>query len=223
MSDEGDPSALIRRLVQAASTKAAGVAGQLHPRWVELAWSRIGLSPTPPTREGERLLAAVFGLRWAPLSAFAHRANRIALLARDDIVRVLGVVALYADLYRVRRCIAGDVRAALVDRLGDAGYACLMKETADTCECIGDELSMADLDAETLAAKGCDALSRAGLWNVPEPLLWVRLALNPDRIVDDAVQDAPPFDGDHALRKLPLFFPELQWLFGLPMDHALSA
>jgi hypothetical protein len=241
-----EPVPLLRHLLATARAKSADIAAQLHPAWVQAAWQRIGFD-TPPAAAGARseaalasalgsALGSVYGLRWASLAGFQHRAHRIALLPRDQVLRVLAAVALHAERERVRRCIGRGARQAVIERIGEAAYTELLSAPRADAGSAG-ALSAADLDPERLAAAGYARLSERREWHCKHTLAWVRLALAPGSTQGSTPSD-PPFafpstsssaatstspHGDSMMARLPHYFPEHAWLFGSPMDRALSA
>ena len=239
-----EPVPLLRHLLATARAKSADIAAQLHPAWVQAAWQRVGFETPPPAAAGERgasALAGVYGLRWAPLAGFQHRAHRIALLPRDQVLRVLAAVALHAERERVRRCIGRGARQAVIERIGEAAYTELLaapRVTDNAAAGAADNaaagaLSAAELDPERLAAAGYARLSERREWHCKHTLAWVRLALAPGSTQADpafafpstsssaAPSASPP--GDSMMARLPHYFPEHAWLFGSHMDRALSA
>jgi len=231
-----EPVPLLRHLLATARAKSADIAAQLHPAWVQAAWQRVGFETPPPAAAGERgasALAGVYGLRWASLAGFQHRAHRIALLPREQVLRVLGAVALHAERERVRRCIGRGARQAVIERFGEAAYTELLAAPRVTDNAAAGALSAAELDPERLAAAGYARLSERRDWHCKHTLAWVRLALAPGSTQADpafafpstsssaAPSASPP--GDSMMARLPHYFPEHAWLFGSHMDRALSA
>ena len=214
-------AAPLRLLLDAARSKSAEAAAHLHPHWAGLGWRRLGLPTMREAAAGAdagRALCAALDLRWPGLDVFALKVHRIALLPRSDLRRVLGVVALHFDRHRVRLSIGPGLRAALVDCLGDAVYASML-EAPPLRTGIAAPLTPHELEPERLALNGLLRLVQAKLWRCPRLLRWTRMALAP--------ADAPPPKrplAPHDLdTRLPIYFPEQAWLFGSPMDHALSA
>lgn len=234
-----EPVPLLRHLLATASAKSADIAAQLHPAWVQAAWQRIGFD-TPPAAAGERgasalasALGAVYGLRWASLAGFQHRAHRIALLPREQVLRVLGAVALHAERERVRRCIGRGARQAVIERIGEAAYTELLAAPRASDNGAAGALTPAELEPERLAAAGYARLSERREWHCKHTLAWVRLALAPGSTQGAASFASPSTSssaatstaphGDSMMARLPHYFPEHAWLFGSPMDRALSA
>lgn len=236
LPESAEPVPLLRHLLATARAKSADIATQLHPAWVQAAWQRVGFETPPPAAAGERgatALASVYGLRWASLAGFRHRAHRIALLPREQVLRVLGAVALHAERERVRRCIGRGARQAVIERIGEAAYTELLAAPRAAGTGAAGALSAAELDPERLAAAGYARLSERREWHCKHTLAWVRLALAPGSTQADAAfgssstsssaapSISPP--GDSMMARLPHYFPEHAWLFGSPMDRALSA
>jgi hypothetical protein len=234
-----EPVPLLRHLLATARAKSADIAAQLHPAWVQAAWQRIGFE-TPPATAGARseaalgsALAGVYGLRWASLAGFQHRAHRIALLPRDQVLRVLAAVALHAERERVRRCIGRGARQAVIERIGEPAYNELLAAPRAADNGSSGALSAADLDPDRLAAAGYARLSERREWHCRQTLAWVRLALAPGSTQADPSFASPSTSsaaapsgsptGDSMMARLPHYFPEHAWLFGSPMDRALSA
>jgi hypothetical protein len=226
--DSPDDVLLVRRLLAAARDKSSAVASQLHPAWLQMAWQRIGIDPargqTGP--DCSDALAAVYRLRWSSLTSLRHHAHRIALLPRPELMRVLAAVALHADRERVRRCIGRTLRGALIERVGETAYAALLATPVSRASPAGrtGTLSLAELDADRLAAAGYTWLRAGGHWHSRTLLPWVKLALPPAHERAEAFPaHERALDDESPLGRLPDYLPEHAWLFGSPMDRALSA
>jgi hypothetical protein len=222
-----DAVALLRRLMRAAAEKSGSVSEQLHPAWVQAAWQRIGFpgNPMASTTGLERCapaLAAVYGLRFESLARFAHRAHRIALLPRKDMLKVLTVVALHAKRESVRLCISRNLRAAIVASIGAETYAALLDAPPRPNDSTAAVLDAEALQPERLALEGYTVLSENRAWRCKSTLAWVQLALPPVAIPASSDFSNGAADPDSVLDRLPQFFPEHSWLFGSPMDQALS-
>jgi hypothetical protein len=224
---EDDNAGLLRHALACARAKSADVAAHVHPAWIETAWQRIGIAPPPsPDAAGVArcaiAFASLYGLRWPSLARFERRAHRIALLPRTEILRVLAAVALHDDRERVRRCVERGLRSAIVRLVGEAAYQGLI-DAPRRPAWAPTALAAADLDPPRLAAAGYAVLSAQGAWQCRDMLAWVRLALPPAGT--DAEAPAWPVLPEPApvLDRLSTYFPEHAWLFGSPMDRALSA
>jgi len=220
-----EPVPLLRHLMATARAKSDDLVSQLHPAWVQAAWQRIGYDAAPAAATGPRCsaaLAAVYGLRWASLAAFRQRAHRIALLPRDRLLRVLAAIGLHAERERVRRSIVRSTRLAIIERIGEPAYDELLAAPAGAPG-QGGPLSVAELDLERLAAAGCAHLGARREWHCRDSLAWVRLALAPGSTPASPSPSAAVHDTESPLARLPHYFPEHAWLFGSPMDRALSA
>ena len=215
-----EPVPLLRHLMAAARAKSDDLVAQLHPAWVQAAWQRVGFERAPAGGpHAHRALAAVYGLRWAPLDALRQRAHRIALLPRAQVLRVLAAVALHGQRERVRRSIGRGARQAVIERIGEPAYnELLAAPPAPAAKAT--PLEPAELDLDYLAAAGCARLGERREWQCRDSLAWVRLALPPSAT---STSGAAPADADSPLARLPHYFPEHAWLFGSPMDRALSA
>lgn len=217
-----DGVALVRRLLRAALAKSADVHAQLDPAWIEAAWRRVGIAPPERAMANHAAaLAEVYGLRWPSLSSFAHAPDRIALLPRPELLRVLAAVALHLERHRVRHSIGRGLRGAVIERVGAVAYAGILAAADDGSARPAGALAMAELDAGVLAARGFAAIREHGQWRSPGTLAWVRLALAPS--IAPLASATGAVDVAGALQRLSLYFPEHAWLFGLPMDRALSA
>lgn len=216
-----DGVALVRRLLRAALAKSADVSAQLDPAWVDAAWRRVGIAPPARAVAGSSAaLADVYGLCWPSLAGFVHQPDRIALLPLPELLRVLAAVALHLDKDRVRHSIGRGLRGAVIERVGAVAYAGILAAAANGSARPAGALAMSELDLGVLAARGFAALREHGHWRSPGTLAWVRLALAPALTVPAPATRASDVAG--ALQRLSLYFPEHAWLFGLPMDRALS-
>ena len=221
-----DGAGLVRRLLRAALAKSADVPAQLHPAWVQMASQRAGIvAPAGAAVPGwSAALASVYGLQWTSLVRFRHAPHRIALLPRDDLLRVLAAVALHVERERVRHSIGRGLRAAMIERVGDVAYAGIVAASVAGDGRSAGGLTMAELQPEALAARGYAALRDHGHWRSNSILAWIRLALAPaPSHAAPASAGAHASDTASALQRLSLYFPEHAWLFGSPMDRALSA
>lgn len=218
---------LVRSLLSAARAKSAALTDQLHPAWLQAAWERVGLPGTPAQSEAAArrtapLLANVYGLRFDSIGQFAHRAHRIAVLPRSEMIRVLSAIALHADRERVRRSIGRGVRASIVGLIGEAAYAALL-EAPPFKGAVTVALNFDALQPDQLASQGYAALRAQRAWHSKQILAWVRMALPPDGAEKNTARSSASIDTDPVLDRLPTFFPEHSWLFGSPMDRALLA
>jgi len=221
-----DRVSLVRRLMQAAQAKSDDVSSQLHPAWIHMAWQRAGIAaPTDATAARCRAaLAGVYDLQWPTLSRFRLVAHRIALLPRTDLLRVLGAIALHLDRERVRLSIGHGLRAAIIDHVGDVAYAGIVAACRERVGPPVGSLAVSEIEPEALAARGLAALAAHGDWHSKRLMAWVRMALAPALLPTAAVADrTAAADTAGALQRLSLYFPEHAWLFGSPMDRALSA
>ena len=218
-----DRAAPLRRLLEAVRCRSVDVAPDLHPDHLRQSCARLGLAPDAAVERSPACaaaLSAMHELRWPGLDQFESRAHRIALLSRRERGQVLAAIALHAQRGRVRLCIGGGLRSALVERVGAPAYARLLDvpplgEGSQHC------FSLAELDAERLAQAGLAWLVDAGAWRSAALLRRVRLALAPG-CADTPIR-ADRTASARSLDFLPTFFPEHAWLFGSPMDQALSA
>jgi len=221
--DEPDASSCIRQLLEALRRKSADLAADLHPAWLEQGLHRLGLPRDQAMARSPRCagaLAAFFRVEWPPLDRFALPAHRLALLPRHDMLRVLGAIELHTQRDRVRLSIGGGLRAMLIERLGEGAYRSLVDSPSLRRSASG-PLSAAELDADRLAWRGLDRLASCGAWRSRRLLRRARLALEPQGKPACGVPEGatPP----EILHHLSSYFPEHAWLFGSPMDLALSA
>jgi hypothetical protein len=223
-SDAAAPSSCLQLLLEAVRRRSAELAGDLHPAWLEQGLQRLGLPAAAAASGSTRCaaaLAAVYRLQWPPLDRFRCAAHRVVLLPRADMLRVLAAVALHAERERMRLTIGAGVRAMLVERLGEVAYRALLEAPSLRGGQLA-PLTAAELAPDRLAWAGVGRLVTSGAWNSRSLLQRVRLALEPTQ--------AGPVPGAAGRRsqpdvvaRLPTYFPEHAWLFGSPMDLALSA
>ena len=223
-----DDVLLVRRLLAAARVKSRAIAEQLHPAWLQMAAQRIGIDDAHAIDNPgcSSALAAIYRLQWPSLASLCLRAHRIAVLPRADMMRVLAFIALHAQRERVRRCIGRPLRGALIDRVGETALAALLATPpAGTPPKVpATAYSLPELDADRLATDGYAWLGGNGRWQSRALLPWLKLALPPVHGPAGAFP-APGAsrDGETLLGRLPDYLPEHAWLFGSPMDRALSA
>ena len=217
-------SSCVRQLLDAVRRRSADLADELHPALLEQALQRLGLSADPAIAGSPKCaaaLAALYRLQWPSLDRFEARAHRLALLPRRDMLRVMATLALHADRGRVRLSIGPGLRALLVERVGENAYRMLL-ESPSLRMAPTRPFSAAELDTDRLAWRGLETLVSVGAWTSRRLLQRVRLAFEPShaqtglRIVGSRAQP-------EILERLSSYFPEHAWLFGSPMDRALSA
>ena len=214
---------LVRRLLTAAAAKSADVAAQLHPAWLDSVWQRMHLPmPRPPASATQSAaLARIYGLRWTSLARFANQPERVALLPRLQMLRVLAAIALHLERDRVRHSISRGARTALIDAVGEAAYVgILAMPPLDRSGSSSNSFITSEIDLEQLAERGFAAIYELLDWNSRTTLMWVRLALAPRHVAPP--RKATASDTAHALKRLAIYFPEHSWLFGSHMDRTLS-
>lgn len=221
-----EDAVLLRKLLQAARAKSANVQDEVHPQWLQGLPTLVhaGTSASSEMHAARASLIARFlRLEWTSLATFRRRAHRIALLPRAALLKVLWAVALYADRDRVRLCIGRELRAEIVARVGGRGYASLLARPPSSHGSMH-PFASEELDPDTLASTGYSLLCTHDLCQCEATLAWVRLAVSPSPLPNKAgkIYDVDLF-ADAAIERLTDLLPEYAWLFGLPMDLALSA
>ena len=221
---EPTASSCVRQLLDAVRRRSADLADDLHPDLLEQGLQRLGL-PAGPAIAGSpkcaAALAELYCLQWPSLDRFEARAHRVALLPRRDMLRVLATLALHADRGRVRLSIGPGLRALLVERVGENAYRTLL-ESPSLHMVPARPFSAAELDADRLAWRGLEALVSIGAWSSHRLLQRARLAFEPSH-VRTALRIVGGRARPEILERLSSYFPEHAWLFGSPMDRALSA
>jgi hypothetical protein len=221
---ESIASSCVRQLFDAVRRRSADLADDLHPAVLEQGLTRLGL-PTGPVVTGSpkcaAALAALYRLQWPSLDRFEAKAHRVALLARQDMLRVLAAVALHSDRGRVRLSIGPGLRALLVERVGENAYRTLLESPSLRMAPVR-PFSAAELDADRLAWRGLETLVSIGAWKSRRLLQRVRLAFEPSH-AQTVLRIAGTRAQPEVLERLSSYFPEHAWLFGSPMDRALSA
>lgn len=217
-------SSCVRQLLDAVRRRSADLADDLHPALLEQGLRRLGL-PVDPAIVGSpkcaAALAELYRLQWPSLDRFEARAHRVALLPRRDMLRVLATFTLHADRGRVRLSIGPGLRALLVERVGENAYRMLL-ESPPLRTVPARPFSAAELDAERLAWRGLEALVSIGAWTSRRLLQRARLAFEPLH-AQTALRIVKARAQPEVLERPFSYFPEHAWLFGSPMDRALSA
>ncbi|AEG94088.1 type III secretion protein HrpB4 [Ramlibacter tataouinensis] len=231
MSPPADAVGPLRRLLAAVDRKAATLAADLHPAWIDAAWARLGpragdWAARLPPRRHSALLADAYGLAWPPLEAFREPAHRLALLDRDRLLRVLAACALEGRRDSVRRSVGRMVRQLLIEGIGESAYRKVLDSPAPGVQVSG-PLDAREAGQDRLAEEGFRILCGQAAWRHPTLLTLVRLSLAPSASADQPADDRPcalATNGvDGTIDRLHEYFPELVWLFGSDMDRALSA
>ncbi len=224
VADEIEPVDCVRRLMDAARRKSLELGDNLHPAWRQGCWHRIGVDAATAARSPQRwsqTLAAFYKLQWPPIDRFQSRAHRIAVLPRAELLRVLAAIALHGERGRVRLSIGPGLRAAVIERVGEIAYA-RMLEAPPLAQGAHGGFSAAELEPERLAALGLARLVECGEWRSASLLSWMRVAIAPQGETLLPGVKRVEAESREALSRLPSYFPEHAWLFGSPMDRALS-
>lgn len=216
--------------------------GQLV-RWLDAYEARVAaLSDSVGERECRRLgVAFSSGARhawyaarhtWlgpaAPLSAFAERANRLALLDAVALRRLLAARALYSWRGMLRRVVLGRQRRALADAVGEHAFAALL-ELGVHAAATGEPLP-SRLEGAVLVSSGRALIAADGGWTLVLAARLVALTLDDDPAGNGEVGIAGDTDRGRAAPAQPKLaaaddtanflaavgeiFPELVWLFG---------
>jgi len=216
------PSSCVQQLLDAVRRRTAELPGDLHPAWLEQGLRRLGLpADTANSRRCAAALAALYHLQWPTLDRFRTRAHRITLLPRAEMLRVLAVIALHGQRERVRLSIGPGLRALIVERVGEDAWRALL-ESPSLRTGSAKPLSAAELDADQLAWSGVRQLVGAGAWTSRRLMQRMRLSLAPTQGAATVAAPTPRAQPD-VVARLSTYFPEHAWLFGSPMDLALSA
>ncbi|CAE6816312.1 type III secretion protein HrpB4 [Paraburkholderia nemoris] len=160
-----------------------------------------------------------------PVSAYASRANRLALLDAASLRPVLAARAIYPSRGTLRRIVSGARRRALADALGDHALAALMQFGVNAST--ANAPLPADLSVDALVCAGRTLFERADAWPLAPARRLIGLTLDDDagetdpaaraRPPEAAASDAGPEAEDESeafLYAACTLFPELTWLFG---------
>lgn len=217
----------MRSLLSAIDRKAASLAADLHPAWIDAAWARLGPQAARnaarlPLRRHSALLAQVYDVRWPALTAFREPAHRLALLDRAGLVKVLAACALDGRRDSVRRSVGRVVRELLIEGIGESAYEKVLQGPAPLMQA-AEPLIPLDADPERLAVEGFRVLCSQAAWRHPMLITIVRLSLPPAAQGGESHLDGRPSGATQRMvDRLHEYFPELAWLFGSDMDRALS-
>jgi hypothetical protein len=232
MSTQPRPVDSVRRLLGAVDAKAARLASDFHPAWVDAAWARLGpqmagLTQRVPVRRHSMLLAGAYGIVWPELDAFREPAHRIALLDRSRLMKVLAACAIDARRESVRRSVGRTVRELLIEGIGESAYQQVLDSPLRGIKS-ADPLAAMEVGQDRLAVDGFKALCAQGAWRDQTLISIVRLSLQPAAFGDPGQGDersrvSTGRGVDRTVDRLHHYFPELAWLFGSDMDRALSA
>jgi hypothetical protein len=160
-----------------------------------------------------------------PLSAYASRANRLALLDAASLRTVLVARAIYPSRATLRRIVSGARRRALADALGDHALAVLTQLGVNAPT--ANAPLPADLSADSLVCAGRALFEGDKAWPLAPARRLIGLTLDDDAEETDCAAHARPreaatFDAgseaedesDEFLYVACVLFPELTWLFG---------
>lgn len=229
-----DTARLLRRLFTLANARMASPLRQIDPEWIAgwpVSWrpeaecgdAAAGSRAVLASRHLSALASAALGMRPPALEELRIRANRLALLERADILRVLALVAVESRRDALRHCIDRAGRERIVHIVGAVAFEQLIRASGLS---VGDDLPVdwTRLEPTDLAHAGFRLLHRVRPWRHRHPLLAIRLCLPPEggTLLFGEGAPAPIADGFFEARILD-YFPEFAWLFGSEMDRALSA
>jgi len=164
-----------------------------------------------------------------PLSAYAPRANRLALLDAASLRPVLAARAIYPSRGTLRRIVSGARRRALADALGEHALAALTQLGVNASTASAP--LPADLSVDALVGAGRALFERDEAWPLAPARRLIGLTLDADADDETGCADstdcarpgeAPTSDAGLAaedqseefLYAACMLFPELTWLFG---------
>ncbi len=213
--------ALVERLLSAARSKTASIADQVHPDWIRGLCGGLGLG-NGESVHGKALddaLRDTFMLRWPSLSQLTRSAQRISLLSRPEMSRVLAAVALHSGRDSVRRNLNKSHRSQWITAIGEDAYLRLLRLPPR-----GHQVAEVRLHPlpHGYAIEGQALLGAAGHWRNRDCVAWIRYALPPFANGGQTSVDAEHLDPAIFVH-LPFIFPEHAWLFGSDMERTLSA
>lgn len=220
MTSEGLDQALLARVFAAWRVKLGSVHEQLHPVWGERMWAcaGAGASRALPASALDRALLAALKLTRPALASLQRPSHRLALLCRDELLRVLAAVDLLGARDRVRRSIDRADRAVVIEAIGEDAYLRLLRLPPRGDD---DPPRLPPRSRDERALQGHAALRASGQWRDRACAAWIRYALPPEGQRGD-VEPTGPADAS-VFPHLSLLFPEHAWLFGPDMDRILSA
>lgn len=149
----------------------------------------------------------------APVSAFASRGNRLALLDAAWLRRVLAARAVYASRGLLRRIVSGATRRALNEALGERALTVLMQLGVNAAASICAELP-ADLAVDALARAGCALFERDDAWTLAHARSLIAFALDRGKSDEPAFATPDTDESEEFMLACGMLFPELTWLFG---------
>ncbi|MCR4469760.1 MULTISPECIES: type III secretion protein HrpB4 [unclassified Burkholderia] len=149
-----------------------------------------------------------------PVSAFAARANRLALLDGAWSRRVLAGRAIWPSRGLLRRIVSGARRRVLRDALGEHALTVLMQlglNIPSACTVLP-----ADLAVDALARAGHALFERDGAFTLAPARTLISVALDHAAGDEGAFANASidPHGSADFLLACGALFPELTWLFG---------
>ncbi|CAB3725641.1 type III secretion protein HrpB4 [Paraburkholderia rhynchosiae] len=147
-----------------------------------------------------------------PVSAFAPRANRLALLDGAWLRRVLAARAIYPSRGMLRRIVSGATRRALSDALGEHALA-VLAQLGVNAPSVSAALST-DLAVDALARAGHLLFERDDAWTLAPARTLIAIALDRDADAKGASASPDPDESADFLLICGTLFPELTWLFG---------
>lgn len=162
------------------------------------------------------LLRRSLKLQSVPPEAFAGKANRMALLERETLWKVLAARALFARRGALRKCIERAVIEPLRGVVGGAALDILRTANAESgADRREPHLPRACPSSAAWAWSGYASFERAGVWGDASLRTMIRVSL-PAAAPHDMppAEDAAPTDDSEFVQILPKLYPELTWLFG---------
>lgn len=161
----------------------------------------------------------------APVSAYVHRASRLALLDAASLRPVLAARSIYPSRGALRRIVSGKQRHVLANALGEPTFVALTEMGLNALS--ANVPVPEDATADTLVAAGRLLFERDEAWPLAPARRLIGLALddNPGEsdtpaqgpvleAASNCLERGPTDDSEAFLSDAGKLFPELTWLFG---------
>ncbi len=224
---DGDPagrSAAWQIVLETARSRYIHLVEQSHAEWVGPWLPEAVRGTVMQTQRGGATLSAVLlkrsGVRWPALSSWQPRIHRIGLLPRQDAMRVLGALALFANPSVLYRTVDRSRLQALREFIGAPTCAALLSAPRPLAMPAREGAHL--LPPSALAGQGLSlvtACERAVDRNMAGLM---RFYLPPGAVAATTLTDAARsrtaalcaafFDNVNNL------IPDLRWLFGLALE-----
>lgn len=218
--DSMPPLTELVKMLREFEARLEALPDEIDPSWLDRVFAEDEHAAWQREAQAVRraaLLRRSLKLQSVPPDAFAGKANRMALLKRDTLWKVLAARALFARRGALRKCIDRAVIEPLRGVVGGAALDTLRSACAENGAAGRREarLPSACPSSAAWAWSGYASFERAGVWGDASLQTMIRVSLPAAAPPDmPPAEDAAAAEDQEFVQILPKLYPELTWLFG---------